>query len=364
MDLAPGPRLQTRVEKTHDMRKTMTLGAMVLALAGTGACSSDTSASSAPPAAPVDWHAFDLPRRAPAAAAGPTDNERKAGDAYIAALSSPGMTALAATLDPDSHFTFPGLPDARGKDGVTKGHDMLLGAFDSRVFAQARVWRTDSSLAVEWTMSGTQARDWMGVAATNKSVVIKGISLLWTKDDGSITDVHVVFDVAVVKTQLGVGPKELAGLPPPAMASGAPQITEQAHSAEEMANVATIHTWLDSLEHPDDAAYLAPMADDVAVDDPERAQPSRGKEDRRAYFKAMHKAIGEVDTRVDNAWGVGRFVIVEYSVNGEQVGPLGWIPMKNDRVVRLHMVDVIEMTGGKIAHVTRYDSPGEILVTG
>src|SRR5271170_2345785 len=190
----------------------------VLALTGTSACSSDTSASSAPPAAPVDWHAFDLPRKADAPPAGPTPKEKAAGDSYIAALAAPGMPGLSATLDPDSHFTFPGLQDARGKDGVLKGHDALFGAFDSRVFTPARVWRTDSTIAIEWTMSGTQARDWMGVAATNKPVVIKGISLLWTRDEGSITDVHVVFDVAVVKTQLGAGPKELAGLPAPTMA--------------------------------------------------------------------------------------------------------------------------------------------------
>jgi hypothetical protein len=346
------------------MRRTtgllITVGLLSL---GTSACSSDTGASAPPPAAPVDWHAFDLPRRVEAAAPGPTAKEKAAGDSYVAALSSPGMAALGATLDTDSHFTFPGLPDARGKDGVIKGHDALLGAFDSRTFARARVWRTDSMIAVEWTMSGTQARDWMGVPASNKSVVIKGVSLLWTKDEGSIVDVHVVFDIAAVKTQLGAGPKELAGLPAPAMAGGAPQITEQAHSTDETANVAVAHAWLDSLEHLDDAAYLSAMTDDVTVDGPEHPT-SHGKDDRKAYFKSIHKAIGELDTRVDNAFGLGQFVVVEYSINGEQVGPLSWIPMKNDRVVRLHVVDVLEMTSGKIKHVTRYENPGEIIVTG
>lgn len=347
------------------MRKTTILSAAVLALAGAGGCSSDTSASSAPPAAPIDWHAFDLPRKADAPPPGPTAKERAAGDSYIAALSSPGMAALAATLDNEPHFTFPGLQDARGKDGVIKGHDAILGAFDSRVFAQARVWRTDSALAIEWTMSGTQARDWMGVPATHKSVVIKGVSLLWTKDEGSITEVHVIFDVAAVQAQLGAAPKDLVGLTVPTMASGPPQITEQAHSTDETANVAAIHTWVDSFEHADDTAYLGATTDDVTVDAPEHlivAPP--GKDGRRAYFKALHKAIAELDTRVDNAWGIGKFVVVEYSINGEQVAPFGWIPMKNDRVVRLHLVDVIEMVGGKVAHITRYENPSEILASG
>ena len=141
-------------------------------------------------------------------------------------------------------------------------------------------------------------------------------------------------------------------------------MTEQAHSTEETANVAEVHTWLDSLEHNDDVAFLAAMTDDVVVDSPERPAPSRGKDDRKAYFKMIHKAIGELDTRVDNAWGVGSVVVVEYSINGEQIGPLNWVPLKNDRVVRMHVVDVVELVGGKIAHVTRYESPGEVLVTG
>ncbi len=350
------------------MRNTMILAGTLAALmlAATSGCSADTSVE-APPAAPVDWHAFDLPRHGDVVAPGPTAKEKAAGDSYMASLGAAGMPGLGATLDADSHFTFPGLADARGKDGVLKGHDALFGAFDGRTFAASRVWRTDASIAIEWTMSGTQARDWMGVPASQanaKRVTVKGVTLLWTKDEGSITDVHVVFDVAVVKAQLGVGPKELLALQPPAMPTGAPQVTEQAHSTEETANVAAVHTWLDSLEHNDDVAYLAAMTDDVTVDEPERATTSRGKDDRKAYFKAMHKAIGELDTRVDNAWGVGHFAVVEYSVNGEQVGPLAWIPAKNDRVVRLHVVDIVELVGGKVAHVTRYESPGEVLVTG
>jgi ketosteroid isomerase-like protein len=355
------------VKNRHATRATRTtfslLGTGLLVLIGTSACSSDTSVG-APPVAPVDWHAFDLPRKADAVAPGPTAKERAAGDAYIAALATPGMPALGPALDADSHFTFPGMSDARGKDGVLKGHDALFGAFDSRVFTPTRLWRTDSTLTIEWTMSGTQARDWMGVAATHKSVVFKGVSLLWTRDEGSITDVHVVFDVTAVKTQLGAGPKELAALTAPAMPTGAAQSTEQTHSPDETANVATVHTWLDALEHADDAAYVAAMSDDVAVDAPERPQPMHGKDDERAYFRAMHHAIGELDTRVDNAWGFGHFAVVEYSINGEQVGPLGWIPAKADRVVRLHVVDIIDIQGGKIAHITRYENPGEIIATG
>ena len=52
----------------------------------------------------------------------------------------------------------------------------------------------------------------------------------------------------------------------------------------------------------------------------------------------MHKAIGQLDTTVDNAWGVGRFAVVEYTIAGEQVAPLGWVPAQRDKVIRLDTV--------------------------
>jgi len=345
------------------MRTITTLGALALLL---GACSSDNVG--APPAAPVDWHAFDAPRGPAAVAPGPTPQERVVAEAYVSALASAGFAGITPLLNADTHFTFPGIQDARGHDAVIRAHETVLGAFDSRVFATSRVWRTDAVHAVEWTMSGVQNKDWMGVPASHKPVVLKGISLLWTKDDGTIVDAHMVFDVTLAKTQLGAGPKELAGLAPPTMASGAPLATEQSRTPDEAANVTATRAWLDGLEKTDDAAYLAGSTDDVQVEALQRALPMRGKEELKAYFKSMHKAIGELDTTVDNVLGIGRFVVVEYTINGEQVGPLqvgAWtIPAKSNRVVRLHVADIIEIRDGKVAHVWRYDSPGEILVTG
>jgi hypothetical protein len=75
----------------------------------------------------------------------------------------------------------------------------------------------------------------------------------------------------------------------------------------------------------------------------------------------MHKAIGQLDTTVDNAWGVGPFSIVEYSIAGEQLASIGWVPAQRDKVIRLQLVDICETTGGKVARVWRYDNPVQIL---
>jgi hypothetical protein len=60
-------------------------------------------------------------------------------------------------------------------------------------------------------------------------------------------------------------------------------------------------------------------------------------------------------------WGVGKFAIVEYSIAGEQIGPIQWIPAQRDKVVRFELVDICELRDGKIARVWRYDNPGQVL---
>ena len=322
------------------------------------ACSTDSGVAP-PPAAPVDWHAIDMPPYSDAGPTGPTPRERAVAQAYTAALGAPDLAQIGPMLDPNVRFAFPGLPDARGRDAVVKAHASFFGAFDQRAVATSRIWRTESQQTVEWTMTGVQARPWMGVAPTNKPVAFKGITLLWTKDDGNITEIHTYVNVATVKAELGIGSKELIAFPPPPMPTGQPQVLDQGNTPEEKTNVIAVRSALDGFEKSE-TDYLAALNDDVEVDMLARA-PTHGKDEARAYFKAMHHAIGQLDTTVENAWGIGPYVVVEYSIAGEQQTPIEGIPVQADRVVRLRSVEIAEMRGGKIARVWRYDNPSQIL---
>jgi ketosteroid isomerase-like protein len=322
-------------------------------------CSSETVAQPPPP--PVNWNALHVPPKPDAGADIVSAMERALPDTYAAALASPGFARLAPLLDDEAHFASPGMDDARGRSAVVHANELLLGAFDQRKVSLSRVWRTPSEQAIEWTFAGAQERDWLGIPATHKAVTFKGLTLLWTKDDGSIVDEHVYFDVAVVKAQLGVGPKDLLALPPAAAGGGPPQVFEQVGSAEEKANVAAIRASLDALEKNDEAGYAGAMTEDVEVTTPEKPQPLRGRDGAKAYFRAMHKAIGQLDTTVDGIWGVGRFVIVEYSISGEQIGPIAWIAPQRDKVIRLQLADIAELRDGKIARLWRYDNPAQIV---
>jgi ketosteroid isomerase-like protein len=343
------------------------LSAVLLPLVLVTACSSD--AVSPPPKPPIG-------SLTPVQASGPgadtvTAKERALPDLYVKALSSPPgdggalFSELAPLLNPDmAGFSSPGMSPVHDPAAIVAAHDKLFGAFDDRKMTLTRVWRTPSEQTIEWTMTGTQTREWKGVAPTRKPVAFKGVTLMWTKDDGSILDVHVYFDVTLVKAQLGTSPKgvDLAGLPLPTTPPARQEFDQaQPASADEEKNVAVVKAALDALENNSESGYVGAMADDVEVNTLERATPARGKADAKTYYKTMHKAIGQLDTTVIAAWGVGKFAIVEYSIAGEQLGPIMWIPAQRDRVVRWELVDICEIRDGKIARIWRYDNPGQIV---
>jgi predicted ester cyclase len=315
-----------------------------------------------PPPPPVDWEGF---KRAPAASASPsapTAKESSIAQDYVAALGTPALPRLGPLFDSDAHASFPGMDDAHDREGVVRMHAALFSAFEQRHFVTSRIWRTAGEQTVEWTMSGVQSGDWMGVSATHKPVVVKGVTLLWTNDDGTIADAHVVFDVAAIKAQLGAGPKELAGLAAPAVPSTPPQVFDATPAQPDL--VPTVRTALDALENTAEGAYAAQIADDIEVYTAERADPARGKDAQIAYFKTMHKAIAQLDATVDNGWSVATYAIVEYTLAGEQLGPIGWVPLQRDHVVKKHNVDVDEIKDGRIVRVWRYDNPNELLAAG
>jgi hypothetical protein len=328
-----------------------------------------------------------------------TEKERALPGLYAEALSSGSSDAgapfarLAPLLNPDlSEFWSPGMHPVNGPASILAAHDELFGAFDDRKMALTRVWRTPNEQTIEWVMTGKQAREWMGIPATQKAVAFMGLALLWTKDDGTLVDIHVYFDIGLLKVQLGApGPDgtsaasprrgqnlgELLSLFPPSPPSGPAQVFEQEPQSPDQAdagrgnvgNVNVVKSWLDALENNKEADYVAALAEGAEIFTLQRALPMRGAEDARKYFRATHRAIGQLDTIVNNAWGVAQYAVVEYDLDGEQLGAFSWIPLlaaapaRSGVVAHFDIVDVCEIRGGKIARVWRYDNPAQMLAS-
>lgn len=326
--------------------RTSLLGALL------AACSTET-VGSAPPA-PVDWRSLER-RPRPDASVGPTIRERAIAEAYATAVASTDLASLAAHLDADARLFFPGVMDVRGREAVVRGHELLFGAFVDRRVAVRRVLRTSTTQLVQWTFGGTQTADWFDVTATHEAATFDGLAVLSTMDDGTISDVHLYFDVASVKAQLGKGPKPLASLTPPPWPEVPTQVVEQNGSPDEMRNTAVVRGWLDALDALDRPAYGNSLSEDVEVSAPE-APPSRGREAALRYYDVVHDEMAELETRIDAIWAAGDFVGLEYTMSGEQIAPIGWVPPALDRVVRLQIADIVELRDGRIARVWRYDN--------
>jgi ketosteroid isomerase-like protein len=294
----------------------------LLAFASISACSTEIVQRPQPP--PVDWQSLEpqLKRSADSTPIAASTKERSTARVYTDALASMGCAKLASALDEEAHFVFAGGRDTRGRDRVVQAHDAIFADFDARTVAVDRVLLTDSSQAVEWTMRARHR-------ANGNSALLHGLALLWTKDDGSIIDVHLYLGEIAGKGEDG--------------AAEAPVVFEQARSVVERASVDLVRASLQALEDNNEPAYLATMAENVEVI-PIGSASWRGRSEARGYFHAMRKAIGYLATSIENIWGVGSFVAVEYHVLGEQ----------NATLVKMSTIDVVEIEDGKMVRVWRY----------
>jgi hypothetical protein len=348
-----------------------------LSLTLSSSCTSETvnpppkpPVGSLEPVAPEEAHADTV-----------TEKERALPELYASALRSVpngssaasgravAFAGLTALLNPDlAEFSSPIVALAHDVSGIVAAHEALFGAFDNRKVTLTRVWRTPSEQSLEWIMSGTQARAWMGIPPTQRSITFSGLTLLWTKDDGTILDMHVYFDAGLVQAILS-GSGSTSAAPPYAAVAAAPQVFDPVRTtaATGAGPVELVKAWLQALEDGKEAAYAGSLADSVEIQTLERTSPLRGRDEARKYFRDVRGAVGQLDTTVNNAWTVGDYVVVEYGIDGEQIGPVKWIPLlatqpvPATQLVHFDIVDICQVEDAHISKVWRYDDPSQLL---
>ncbi len=322
----------------------------VLALAS--ACAAETV--ELPPPAPAHFQPRAIAAASPTT---PTERERGVAQAYAHAMGSPSLEGLPALFAEDVHLEC-GDRDTRGRDRVVKRLQELFSAFDQKTFTISSVWLMDStqvinSQAIEWTLSGVQTGDWMGIPPTHHAAVIRGLTLLWIDDGGIASEVHVYFDEDAVKAQLADKQAPPVSSEPPAH----PEVTQHSGSIEESSNVAVARGILRALQDDQESAFVASFAEAAEVTTIGRNETVRGRAGARSSFRAIRKSIRQLDTVFHNAWGVGRFAIVEYTLAGLQTASssrTGAAPGGSMHPLQLHCVDVDELEAGKITHIRRY----------
>jgi hypothetical protein len=331
------PPAPMKIHHRFPLSAALLAGCLASSLAGCG--SSDVNQPSPPPVDPRIYQQAALRAAVPQRSA--FETERESIEAFGRALTSGETKAIAPLVDPDGDFSFPGMQEVSDRDGMVKALDDLFGAFSGRKYAASRVFQVGETAIVEWAMLAVHSGDWMGVKATQKSVGIKGITLYTFNLNGLINDVHVYFDVGAVLAQLGAGPKGVEVPAPPTLAA-TPMVVVAGGTPEEKSHVITVNASWDALESKNEAGYLAPMADTIEVLRLDKTAPQIGKEGRKRFFQRITHGLSSLTQTPLNAWGIGPYVVEEYSITGVHSGKLTEGP-PSGHAVRLHAVDVSEI---------------------
>jgi len=342
----------------RSLASLVSLVPLILSACALSACGS--AAVDTPAAAPVDPRLFqDAGPRKVARIKTPEEVQQAERDSAAAVLKGYGEDDLKSSLpklDPEGNLSFPGLSEATDRDAAVKVLAELFGPFSGRVFSIGRIWQPPHVVVAEWAMTGTQSKDWMGVKPTQKQVTIQGLALYWFDQNGLVSDSHLFFDVGATLVQLGAGPKGIESPPATPLATG---VFTATGADSEKQNLALVnHSW-DAFEAKKEADYLAPIADDIEVFRLDRAASDKGKADRKKFFKWAAAGIGSLSQTPLNDWGVGSFVVEEYTLTGVHSGKLtGAAP--SGHALRLHYVDIDELKDGKIVRTWTFGNSLEL----
>jgi steroid delta-isomerase-like uncharacterized protein len=119
-------------------------------------------------------------------------------------MNSGDLAAVDTLFSDDYRLTFPGIPaDARGPGVIRALVAGYLEAFPDLHFTLNETVETGDTVAVRWTVSGTNRGALMGAAATGRRAEWTGMSFLRVRD-GRIAEDWVESDRLGMLQQLGL----------------------------------------------------------------------------------------------------------------------------------------------------------------
>jgi len=129
------------------------------------------------------------------------------GEMYerINAHDIPGFLAYLADDFVEHDELPPGLPP--GKEGVGQFFAIYMAAFPDLHFNAEEIMTSGDKAIGRLRCTGTNTGDFVGMPATGKSAVVKGIDIIRFGDDGLAREHWSVFDMLGLMQQLGVVPR-------------------------------------------------------------------------------------------------------------------------------------------------------------
>jgi steroid delta-isomerase-like uncharacterized protein len=316
----------------------------------------------APPAPPPPV-AAPTPPAAPAPAPEPPkpsllELQKQSVTARVSALNAHESAKFAETFTPDGIAITYGGSEGRGREAIASDIQKFFDAFPDFKLAESHVFVKGDTVVLEWVMNGTHRGEFMGIKPTNKSVGIRGATILWVTPDGLVKQEHRYMDAAAIMAQLGQSkvPARAAqalpsGEPTWHVAKGTPEEDKQSELAKSM---------YAAFDKKSEADFLGALAENATWSDIAMPKDINGKADAKKLFQGFTKAFPDSKMTLDVIFSVDEYTVAESTMTGTNNGPLG--PLKaTKKPVTVHSLDVVTIKDGKVQSGTSYSNSFEML---
>jgi predicted ester cyclase len=312
----------------------------------------------APTAPPVEWASFDAGAAASMATAptAPPSVDKTAAhvalvQALLAAISEPDSAAFAGKYAENAKASIFGESVWNGRADIGAMLRDFYQPFAGIKATPTRIIVNGDRVAVEWVMTGTQAKSWMGADASGKAVAVPVLSI-YTFDAHDLVAVeHTYFDEVGALVQIGAASHamERGSVVTPA---DSPMIVGAKGGADEAANTALVAAAANALAQNNPDAVVAPYANDIEIWSSTRAKITKGKDAAKKEVVEFLKTFADVKVTVD-AWGAGPLVVDERQVEATNVGAYAGTP-PTKKGAAWQEASVSEVKDGKVVRMWNY----------
>jgi steroid delta-isomerase-like uncharacterized protein len=285
------------------------------------------------------------------------DKMRATGMGMMQALAAHDADKLASFYAQDAVLKMPGLPDVVGRDAIKQQMQAVFTAFPDMQIGVSRVFVHDHTAAAEFVWTGTMKGDMGPMHATNKPVGVPGINIEIYNDDGLVKEQHRYFDMHSEMEQMD--PHAHAGTfrPIATLPTGQPEVHISKGSADEQSNTQVVTSMYGDMVPAKVDQFVALLADGVTWDDMAMPGPMSGKDNAKKFVGMQATAFPDGVFTPGTTIAADDFVVVEGVFTGTNKGPMPPIlPHATNKSVTLHSVDVIQLSGGHVAHGWSYSN--------
>jgi len=284
--------------------------------------------------------------------------QKRAVAAADAALNAHDGKRYSELFAPDATVDEYGLGEAKGRKAIAGGIQGAFDGFPDYKIGVSRIFVKNNVLVQEWVITGTNKGDFNGAKPTNKTIGIRGASVLTFTAEGLIKTEHRYFDTGTVASQLGL--MKSPARPVGAIPSGEPEWHIATGTPEEDKLVEVAKAINGAFEKKSEADFLGALMENVSWSNVAQPRDMSDKASVKQFFAMFTKAFPDARFSSHALFGVDDVVVSEWSMTATHAGPFG--PLKpTNKPVTMHGLDIMVVRDGKVASDSSYSNSFELL---